>query len=179
MSLGLLSADYASSSSSSSDEEENEKSGPNLSQEPKLSNPFAPSSSSSQISTASSVFTNPFLESERKKESLLQKHVTLTSRQEDQRTLHGRKVCWNFRKGRCRFGHTCSFAHDSDVQLRKTEGIAAVSSETKGEDVRVMIDGGGDGKEEKRSNKRSSRPGLSDSLIPSKKSKKLHQKLYQ
>ena len=40
----------------------------------------------------------------------------MTSKQEDQtRKIGNKKICWNFRKGRCRFGHKCTFAHDSDV----------------------------------------------------------------
>lgn len=30
--------------------------------------------------------------------------------------INGKKVCWNYRKGKCRFGHNCIYAHDSDLQ---------------------------------------------------------------
>ncbi|XP_033237288.1 uncharacterized protein [Drosophila pseudoobscura] len=30
---------------------------------------------------------------------------------------NGRKICWNFRKGRCRFGTSCQYAHDSDLAM--------------------------------------------------------------
>lgn len=33
----------------------------------------------------------------------------------------GKKICWNYRKGRCRFGHNCKFAHDSDLQKSKEQ----------------------------------------------------------
>lgn len=33
--------------------------------------------------------------------------------------INGKKICWNYRKGKCRFGHNCKYAHDSDIQ--KTE----------------------------------------------------------
>lgn len=32
-----------------------------------------------------------------------------------------KKICWNFRKGRCRFGSKCTFAHDSDVKQRSSQ----------------------------------------------------------
>merc|ERR1712020_162401 len=48
--------------------------------------------------------------------AILEQHVEMTAKQEDQTTKIGdKKICWNFRKGRCRFGHKCTFAHDSDV----------------------------------------------------------------
>lgn len=28
---------------------------------------------------------------------------------------NGKKICWNYRKGRCRFASNCTFAHDSDL----------------------------------------------------------------
>lgn len=30
-------------------------------------------------------------------------------------------MCWNFRKGRCRFGSNCTFAHDSDLHKQIDE----------------------------------------------------------
>jgi hypothetical protein len=29
--------------------------------------------------------------------------------------INGKTVCWQYRKGKCRFGHNCKFAHDSDI----------------------------------------------------------------
>ena len=26
--------------------------------------------------------------------------------------INGKKICWNYRKGRCRFGSNCIYAHD-------------------------------------------------------------------
>jgi len=68
---------------------------------------------------ANSVFFNPFKAREDAKQKILEQHVAVTTRQEELRTIGGKKVCWNFRKGRCRFGHNCSFAHDSDIGLKK------------------------------------------------------------
>jgi len=41
-------------------------------------------------------------------------------------TINGKKICWNYRKGRCRFGHNCVFGHDSDVVVSKTENATKV-----------------------------------------------------
>lgn len=32
---------------------------------------------------------------------------------------NGRKICWNNRKGRCRFGNKCKYAHDSDLVMEQ------------------------------------------------------------
>lgn len=29
--------------------------------------------------------------------------------------FNGKKICWMNRKGRCRFGNKCKFAHDSEL----------------------------------------------------------------
>lgn len=31
--------------------------------------------------------------------------------------VNGKKICWSHRKGRCRFGHNCKFAHTSDPDV--------------------------------------------------------------
>lgn len=35
--------------------------------------------------------------------------------EEHTKVKNGKKICWNFRKGRCRFGSNCTYAHDSDL----------------------------------------------------------------
>lgn len=62
-----------------------------------------------------SVFSNPFRDKEDKKKAILEHHVSMTEKQASGRTLNGKKVCWNYRKGRCRHGHKCTFAHDNDM----------------------------------------------------------------
>ena len=37
--------------------------------------------------------------------------------------IDGKKVCWMYRKGRCRQGSKCSFAHDNDV---KTDRVVEI-----------------------------------------------------
>ena len=122
MSLGLLGAYDSSSGSSSENEEEEEKpqEAPALPAAP-LSNPFGGGGSATRTvktlprpsfmvegtdftksklpvaSTSTSVFNNPFREREDRKKAVLEKHVTMTVRQEDGKTIGGKKVCWNYR----------------------------------------------------------------------------------
>ncbi len=145
--LGLLGAYDSGSDNSDADQEEEERTTePSLPSAP-LINPFKSASSSCSsssslrlprpsfmteqepvapvTSSSSSVFSNPFREKEEAKRAVLERHVAMTVRQEERRTIDGKKVCWNFRKGRCRFGHKCTFAHDSDVGLRRPGEDAA------------------------------------------------------
>ena len=122
MSLGLLGAYDSSSGSSSENEEEEEKpqEAPALPAAP-LSNPFGGGGGGARTvktlprpsfmvegtdftksklpvaSTSTSVFNNPFREREDRKKAVLEKHVTMTVRQEDGKTIGGKKVCWNYR----------------------------------------------------------------------------------
>jgi len=134
-----------------------------------------------------SVFSNPFRAREDKKEAILEQHVEMTLKQETGRTINGKKVCWNFRKGRCRHGHKCSFAHDSDVKSSvveslytpkyesgaqvswekvDTKNVQPLEMEGKVEDVEEGV------------TERKKRPGLSAGLQPSKKAMKFHNKVY-
>ncbi|EEB15459.1 hypothetical protein Phum_PHUM369760 [Pediculus humanus corporis] len=38
----------------------------------------------------------------------------------DVKIVNGKKICWNYRKNKCRFGHNCKYAHDSDLQIEKS-----------------------------------------------------------
>ena len=134
-----------------------------------------------------SVFSNPFRAKEDKKDAILEQHVEMTLKQEAGRTINGKKVCWNFRKGRCRHGHKCSFAHDSDVKSSVVESLyspkyesgAQVScqkSDTKTVQplqMEMMV-----GEVEENGGVRKKRPGLSDGLQPGKKAMKFHNKVY-
>merc|ERR1712112_676708 len=146
MSLGLLGA-YLSDSDSDSDQDQDEDEEDRVEKgnEPEaritLANPFLTGSSSgssnwlpkpsfmqetekvSGLKFDNSVFSNPFRAKEDKKDAILEQHVEMTLKQEAGRTINGKKVCWNFRKGRCRHGHKCSFAHDSDVKTSVVESL--------------------------------------------------------
>lgn len=68
------------------------------------------------------VFNNPFLEAERVKMNKLQRHVKMVNSNSPHiMEKNGRKICWNNRKGRCRFGSKCKYAHDSDVIIEPSD----------------------------------------------------------
>ncbi|XP_050310377.1 uncharacterized protein LOC126746260 [Anthonomus grandis grandis] len=138
--------------------------------------------------SSGSVFVNPFLEAENAKEAILQKHVKMVNAKDVIR-INGKKICWNYRKGRCRFGHNCKYAHDSDVQ--KTE--QQLSEELEVAKARAMVChySGATGQKSvsrplqdeseelsEEVKKKRKRPGLSQGLVPGKKVMKqyLHNK---
>ena len=149
----------------------------------------------------------------------------MTSKQEDQTTKIGsKKICWMFRKGRCRFGHKCTFAHDSDVasSLAAAEERASANSNeaqninystgllSDNKDIDPMkptpaklygespqlkkfddkqmnqmfearqaeIEASEASSAVISNNKRNMRPGLGDDIVPGKKARKFHNKLY-
>uniref|UniRef100_A0A0K8TMF0 C3H1-type domain-containing protein n=1 Tax=Tabanus bromius TaxID=304241 RepID=A0A0K8TMF0_TABBR len=67
------------------------------------------------------VFNNPYKEAEKAKIALLERHVKMVDNHKPALTKNGKKICWNFQKGRCRFGSNCTFAHDSDLFLPNNE----------------------------------------------------------
>lgn len=82
-------------------------------------------------------------------------------------TINGKKICWNYRKGRCRFGHNCKFAHDSDIEITKEQlenkhSINQVDS-IKTSQIDLHEDSGGP------LSKKPKRPGLTQGLVPGKK----------
>lgn len=100
---------------------------------------------------------------------------------------NGKKICWNYRKGRCRFGSNCTYAHDSDLHVNRKlnemdrDGSAAAATAAVDTTTASTIAPNANaigtvgtgattttGKlKTKTSNKK--RPGLGDSIIPSKK----------
>ncbi|XP_028030361.1 uncharacterized protein LOC114243162 [Bombyx mandarina] len=176
--------DYGTSSSSSSDEcDETEES---TTETPKQKLP-KPSLGESTIQT--SVFSNPFVAAEQAKAAILEKHVKMVPGKDGMQTINGRKICWNHRKGRCRFGHNCKYAHDTDIQ-KTPEELEAEKQQYKS----VIFEGAGtmtaapppeatldpvsntddviwEGGVNK---KKVKRPGLSKNLIPNKKVIKMY-----
>lgn len=131
-----------------------------------------------------SVFSNPFVEAEKAKSAILEKHVKMTPTLDDTKMINGRKICWNYRKGRCRFGHNCTFAHDSDLHRSAAELEALRTPEetvicqtttttttttTTANDEEQEID-----QENNQLQKRKKRPGLAQNLVPGKKVLKLY-----
>ncbi|XP_055918773.1 uncharacterized protein LOC129950871 [Eupeodes corollae] len=108
-----LVADYSSDSEDSSQEEISPR-GPEPAEKPKL-----PSANllfeNSAGGKPGEVFSNPYKQAEQAKIALLERHVKMVNSDEHLKMKNGKKICWNYRKGRCRFGSNCSFAHDSDL----------------------------------------------------------------
>lgn len=102
-----------------------------------LANPFSTSTSRLNVKPSfmqetekisgvkfdNSVFQNPFRDKEDQKIAVLEQHVGLSQKEQTGRTIDGKKVCWMFRKGRCRSGHKCKFAHDNDIKNAVTEKL--------------------------------------------------------
>lgn len=122
-----------------------------------LKNPFRSSGGPASVS----VFSNPFKEAEDAEKSSLEKHVKLAPKIEDVREINGRRICWNYRKGRCRFGSKCIYAHDSELLQKKEEPVNYEQST-------VASQGFDDKKASQVTNKR---PAFGSKTIPSKKSK--------
>ncbi|KAL4714087.1 hypothetical protein ACJJTC_008441 [Scirpophaga incertulas] len=176
--------DYGSSSSSESDNEspEQEESDKSDSSKPKLPKPAL-----DDAAVQKSVFSNPFVEAELAKAAILEKHVKMVPGKGETLMINGKKICWNYRKGRCRFGHNCKYAHDSDIQKSAEEleadkqklvavvceGAGTMSSvpppvvETVTPTDDLLWEGGADKKKMKR-------PGLTQGIIPGKKVMKLY-----
>lgn len=119
-----------------------------------------------------SVFANPFVEAENAKSAILEKHVKMIPAQDNITQINGKQICWMYRKGRCRFGHNCKYAHDSDLyntpSLESSEPvdnsniICDTLSNIIDNSINVEIDDCDNHKKKKR-------PGLSESLVPGKK----------
>ncbi|XP_058805318.1 uncharacterized protein LOC131672237 [Phymastichus coffea] len=127
-----------------------------------------------------SVFSNPFVEAEKAKIATLEKHVKMTPTLDDTKMINGRKICWNYRKGRCRFGHNCTFAHDSDLHRTASE-LEAMRTPQETLICQTQYNGQVNINEEEevdqennQMHKRKKRPGLSQTLVPGKKVMKMY-----
>nr|XP_021326897.1 uncharacterized protein si:ch211-113e8.11 [Danio rerio] len=143
--------------------------------------PPPPLGSGGALSSASSVFTNPFKEKAEESLNVLQKHVPLTL-QARPTQIGGKRICVAYRKdGRCRFGSKCKFAHDSDLQSN-----LKVTSDSGPKDTNVThkndpLASGEEDKEtdEEKDNeqRKKKRVGVNDSLIPPKRALKQYARL--
>lgn len=89
---------------------------------------------------------------------------------------NGKKICWNYRKGRCRFGSNCSFAHDSDLNEKPVEETDKDALKDEANQNKILQRGiqltqkVSDSSATISSNgKKRNRPGLSESIVPSKR----------
>lgn len=182
----LLELGSGSSSSSDSEEILDVQTGPEAPVEPEASAPAlgTPQPGSRlpppppSVLSGTSVFANPFKERAEEQLSILQKHVPLTAQARPSH-IGGRRMCLAYRRdGRCRFGSTCKFAHDSDLQIPGGGSVSSHPSSlsppmpdsqegvTKEQDSGELLEEGG---------RRKRRVGLSDSLTPPKRALKQYQ----
>ncbi|XP_056592117.1 uncharacterized protein si:ch211-113e8.11 [Triplophysa dalaica] len=151
----------------------------------KLPPPPLGGSGSGGSHVGSSVFANPFKDMADERLNVLQKHVPLTL-QARPTQIGGKRICVAYRKnGRCRFGSSCKFAHDSDLQRNRvstsdtepkdnaTAGVAG----TQGDSL-ASFDVDKEKDNDKNSEQRKKRKvGVNDSLIPPKRALKLYARL--
>ncbi|XP_075219988.1 uncharacterized protein LOC142323721 isoform X2 [Lycorma delicatula] len=148
-----------------------------------------PSFGSENLNVKNSVFANPFIEAENAKEAILEKHVKMIPAKDDLTNINGKKICWMYRKGRCRFGHNCKYAHDSDVHNTEQNSFTAENSEKcmeQSSTISVTIESNSDNVKNSDSNllkssdnstvKKKKRPGLSQALVPGKKVLNMYKK---
>ncbi|XP_059048564.1 uncharacterized protein LOC131843828 [Achroia grisella] len=176
--------DYGTSSSSDSEDAQEDTDKCQESTKLKLPKPAL-----GESSLQTSVFSNPFVEAELAKAAILEKHVKMVPGKDNTQMINGKKICWNYRKGRCRFGHNCKYAHDSDIQKTAEEleiekqklksvvceGAGTMTSTPPPQISTDMIsptdDAVWEGATEK---KKLKRPGLSQTLVPGKKVMKMY-----
>lgn len=173
--MAALVADYGSSSSSEESEQDEAETSEDVGNKTKLERVAdrLPLPSFTAELLGASVFSNPYRQAEDARRAVLEKHVKLTTAPAELRHINGKQVCWNYRRGRCRFGRGCKFAHDSDLQRGQTEeeAPAAGGAEDAAGDPagRQPVPPAADGQPP-----RKKRPGLSQTLVPGKKVIKMY-----
>ncbi|GLH12873.1 Uncharacterized protein GBIM_17537 [Gryllus bimaculatus] len=180
--MASLVADYSSTSGSESEAESESDSATEESRKTLIEKLPPPEFGKSSVATVkNSVFSNPFVEAENAKKAILEKHVKMTPTRDEIKMINGKKICWNFRKGRCRFGHNCKFAHDSDLQssLNRNHANEITNSDLVAlpNQVIPIVDEEVEGDSENASiTQRKKRPGLSQTLVPGKKVMNMYKK---
>lgn len=150
----------------------------------KLPPPPLGGSSSGGALPGSSVFANPFKELAEEKLNVLQKHVPLTL-QARPTQIDGKRICVAYRKaGRCRFGISCKFAHDSDLQSNHVGNSDSRPKDnvtvSHNDGLLASCEGDADTDGEKDNEQRKKRRvGVNDSLIPPKRALKQYARLSQ
>ena len=124
-----------------------------------------------------SVFSTPFQKEQEAKKLALEKHVKLTDHSKDVLEINGKKICHSYRKGRCKFGSKCKFAHDSDLMVPIENPIPVDTDNSINAQYNLKAQGG---PVEEENNSRKRKPGLKEGLVPVKKSReKYHQQQKQ
>ncbi|KAL5016443.1 hypothetical protein ScPMuIL_006032 [Solemya velum] len=116
-------------------------------QDERLPNPLFDKLPSPSLSTGTgpaSVFSNPFQLAEQSRHSILEQHVKMT---ETKLSKTGKKVCFKFKRGKCRMGKNCRFSHDADTVIVKSDEPVGEGS----------------------TGKRKKKVGISNNLVPPKR----------
>lgn len=105
----------------------------------------------------------------------------MTPTREETTMINGKRICWNYRKGRCRFGHKCKFAHDSDLHRSDVADDnmpeqLILAQHTPGGGASDHLDPLVKVDEDDVVRKKKKRPGLGDSIVPGKKVMKMYKK---
>lgn len=127
-----------------------------------LPNPF-------QNDETASVFYNPFQKEQEAKKSMLEKHVKLSDNPKNVFEINGKKMCINYRKGRCKFGHNCKFAHDSD--LSTGSGGSTEETPAGSDSAASLYNSACNDSLAQEQPLRKRKPGLAHGLLPNKKSR--------
>lgn len=134
----------------------------------------------SVVNSVASVFANPFRAAEEEKTSVLERHVKMTPVGEHQQSINGKQICWNFRKGRCRFGHNCKFAHDSDLATTSKQHLASNTCTPLETDYLQTSDTTNEQTEgTDEVHKKRKKVGVSNTLVPPKRAVKAYRKQQQ
>ena len=126
----------------------------------------------------SSVFFNPFLAEEKKKLSVLEKHVQLSESKSEEDNHKSKKICFKFQKGQCRLGDRCKFSHglvanelpNSEPEKPREPSLAPSISTT---GTRYEPDEEEEAWEQKKKKRKS---GVTDSLVPPKRAMAAYEK---
>ncbi|XP_044153865.1 uncharacterized protein LOC122940978 [Bufo gargarizans] len=138
----------------------------------------APCLSNQSGLSSSSVFSNPFQDEKQAQLSILERHVKLS---DGNWARGGKGVCLAYqRDGRCRYGTKCKYSHSSDLPQGSTafsqRPIVVNNSSNKVLEMQSLASGEEQVEEPQSDKGKRKKPGLSDTLVPPKRSLKNYQK---
>lgn len=118
----------------------------------------------------SSVFFNPFLAEEKKKLSVLEKHVQLSESKTEEDNKRKKQICFKFQKGRCRLGDKCKFSHGlaTDVPSSEPEKPKELNIAPSFSNTAAGYEPDEDEESWEPQKKKKRKAGVTDSLIPPK-----------
>lgn len=126
----------------------------------------------------SSVFFNPYLAEEKKKLSVLEKHVQLSESKTEEDNKRKKQICFKFQKGRCRLGDKCKFSHvlatdNSSSEHGKTKELSIVPSLS---NAATSYEPDEDEESWDLQKKKKRKTGVTDSLVPPKRAMAAYEK---